>query len=426
MAQKYGEYSSSTETKFMHADPVHLKGEAKETIPTSGSTTQSHFCGLFESRTLSWFLLCPCMQRRTKEEFKDVEKDRIVDSSSTSLEGSSLSHAQPRISADAFFEPPEISGSVTLNFAEITKITNNFSNSHIIGHGGFGVVYKGQLRDGRVVAIKRGKKEARESRVDKEFQNELTMLSSVEHINLVRLIGFFENERERILLVEYVSNGNLREHLDGQYGVTLDLATRLDIAIDVAHALTYLHMYADKPIIHRDIKSSNILLTDTFRAKVADFGFSRTGPTEGEETHISTKVKGTAGYLDPEYLQTYHITPKSDVYSYGVLLVEIISGRRPIEVVRPSRERITIRWAYDKMIEGKVVEILDSKLELTRAASIVTERITELAFQCLAPTKKDRPTMQEVDTVLWNIRKHHQNSSQAPSPRVSSHDLRAR
>lgn len=169
-------------------------------------------------------------------------------------------------------------------------------------------------------------------------------MTSIEHLNLVRFFGYLEYQDERILVIEYVPNGTLREHLDCLHGNPLDLAARLDIAIDIAHAVTYLHMYTDHPIIHRDIKSSNILLTENLRAKVADFGFARLGATEADISHVSTQVKGTAGYLDPEYLQTYQLTTKSDVYSFGVLLVEMITGRRPIEQKREMRERVTIKW----------------------------------------------------------------------------------
>jgi tRNA A-37 threonylcarbamoyl transferase component Bud32 len=186
----------------------------------------------------------------------------------------------------------------TFRMAELARATGNFAAQNKIGQGGFGTVYKGRLRDGRVVAIKRGKRDAYEQRLSAEFRTEVEMLSQVDHLNLGKLIGYTEEGNERILVVEYVPNGNLGEHLDGAYGKVLDMSTRLDIAIDVAHALTYLHLYADRPIIHRDIKSSNILLTDTYRAKVADFGFSRVGPsTDVGATHVSTQVKGTAGGL---------------------------------------------------------------------------------------------------------------------------------
>ncbi|KAF6157705.1 hypothetical protein GIB67_037278 [Kingdonia uniflora] len=236
-------------------------------------------------------------------------------------------------------------GHVKFTLAEIHKATKNFSPSFKIGQGGFGTVYKGKLQDGTVVAIKRAKKNLYDKHLSVEYQSEIQMLARVEHLNLVRLFGYLEYEDERIVVVEYVPNGTLREHLDCLNGEILDLAARLDIAIDVAHAVTYLHMYTDHPIIHRDIKSSNILLTENFRAKVADFGFARlAADTDSGATHISTQVKGTAGYLDPEYLRTYQLTEKSDVYSFGVLLVELITGRRPIESKREMKERITARW----------------------------------------------------------------------------------
>ncbi|CAN1841448.1 Calmodulin-binding receptor-like cytoplasmic kinase 2 [Linum perenne] len=160
---------------------------------------------------------------------------------------------------------------------------------------------------------------------------------------LQQFFGYLQQEDEKILVVEYVPNGTLREHLDCIHGSVLDLSVRLVIAIDVAHAITYLHMYTD-PIIHRDIKSSNILLNEKCRAKVADFGFARlAADADSGATHVSTQVKGTAGYLDPEYLQTYQLTEKSDVYSFGVLLIEIVSSRRPVEPKREPKECITTR-----------------------------------------------------------------------------------
>ncbi|MCO5600355.1 hypothetical protein L7F22_054466 [Adiantum nelumboides] len=310
----------------------------------------------------------------------------------------------------------EKSGVVIFTIPELTKATSNFSPSFKIGQGGFGTVYKGKLKNGTIVAVKRAKKNLYDAQLSAEFRTEVSTLSSIEHLNLVKLIGYAEEGPERILVVEYVANGNLREHLDGQYGTVLDLVTRLDIAIDVAHALAYLHLYADKCIIHRDIKSSNILLTENFRAKVADFGFSRLGPTDFDATHVSTQVKGTAGYLDPEYLKTYQLTQKSDVYSYGVLLVELFTGRRPIEQKRESKERVTTRWAFQMFIDGKGMEALDPKIEKVSSAYMMIEKLLELAFQCTAPTRQERPTMKKTTEVLWSIRKdfrnlwQHQNS----------------
>ncbi|KAJ6984554.1 hypothetical protein NC653_022741 [Populus alba x Populus x berolinensis] len=227
---------------------------------------------------------------------------------------------------------------------EIFKMTDNFSPANKIGDGSFSTVYKGRLRDGSFVAVKRAQKNTYDKRLLLEFQNEAITLSKIEHLNLVRFYGYVEQGDERILVVEYVGNGNLREHLDGKKGSILEIAERLDIAIDVSHAVTYLHTYTDPPIIHRDIKASNVLITEKLRAKVADFGFARLTTEGSDATHISTQVKGTTGYLDPEYLRTYQLTEKSDVYSFGVLLVELMTGRHPIEEKRSLKERVTIKW----------------------------------------------------------------------------------
>ncbi|CAL9163943.1 unnamed protein product [Musa hybrid cultivar] len=298
-------------------------------------------------------------------------------------------------------------GAMRLTIAEIMMATKNFSPSLMIGQGGSGTVYKAQLADGTVVAVKRAKKNANNSRMDAEFQNEIQTLACIEHLNLVRLHGFLEHQDERLVVVEYVPNGTLREHLDCQRGKILELATRLEIAIDVAHAITYLHMYSDNPIIHRDIKSSNILLTDNLRAKVADFGFARLFMVESDATHVSTQVKGTAGYLDPEYLRTYQLTVKSDVYSFGVLLVELVSGRRPIEPRRELNERLTANWAMKKFMKGSGIQTLDPNLQPSLATNFVVEKILELALLCLAPTKKSRPSMRRCAEILWTVRKDY-------------------
>nr|XP_010918760.1 calmodulin-binding receptor-like cytoplasmic kinase 2 [Elaeis guineensis] len=298
-------------------------------------------------------------------------------------------------------------GSMRFTMAEIHKATKNFSPVLKIGQGGSGTVYKAQLDDGTLVAVKRAKKNVYDNYLSVEFQSEIQTLARVEHLNLVRFYGFLEYEGERILVVEYVSNGTLREHLDCRRGKPLDLGARLDIAIDVAHAVTYLHMYSDHPIIHRDIKSSNILITDNLRAKVADFGFARVGATESGATHVSTQVKGTAGYLDPEYLGTYQLTEKSDVYSFGVLLVELLSGRRPIEPKKELKERITTKWAMKKFTEGNAMQILDPNLSPNPATTLAVEQIFELVLRCLAPTRHKRPSMRRCAKILWSIRKDY-------------------
>ncbi|RVX05213.1 Calmodulin-binding receptor-like cytoplasmic kinase 3 [Vitis vinifera] len=290
--------------------------------------------------------------------------------------------------------------SVHLNMNQIARATNNFSPSLKIGEGGFGTVYKAQLQDGQVVAIKRAKKELFEN-LKTEFRSEVELLAKIDHRNLVKLLGYVDKGNERLIITEFVPNGTLREHLDA--GEILDFNQRLEISIDVAHALTYLHLYAEKQIIHRDVKSSNILLTEGFRAKVADFGFARLGPVDAEQTHISTKVKGTVGYLDPEYMRTYQLTPKSDVYSFGILLIEILTGRRPVELRKSTDEKVTLRWAFKKYNEGNVVELGDPLMEEVVDTEILN-KMFGLAIQCAAPIRSDRPDMKSVGEQLWGIR----------------------
>ncbi|KAI3796541.1 hypothetical protein L1987_39216 [Smallanthus sonchifolius] len=299
-------------------------------------------------------------------------------------------------------------GSIKFTLAEIHQATKNFSPALKVGQGGFGTVYKGQLQDGTLVSVKRAKKSIYDKNLGGEFQSEVQALSKVEHLNLVKCYGYLQHEDERIIVVEYVPNGTLREHLDCIKGNVLSLASHLDIATDVAQAITYLHTYTDHPIIHRDIKSSNILLTEKLRAKVADFGFARlAADVESGETHVSTQVKGTAGYLDPEYLMTYHLTEKSDVYSFGILLVELVTGRRPIEAKRELKERITAKWAMKKFTDGSAISVLDPKLEKSDANGLTLEKILELALQCVNSHRRNRPIMRRCAEVLWNIRKDY-------------------
>ncbi|KAF7153518.1 hypothetical protein RHSIM_Rhsim01G0234600 [Rhododendron simsii] len=296
-------------------------------------------------------------------------------------------------------------GTVIYSLEEISKATGNFSPKNILGEGSFGTVYKGKLKDGSFVAVKRAKKEMREDRLFAVFKNEILTLSKIEHLNLVRLLGYIEDGDERIIVVEYVGNGTLREHLDGKSRSELEMAERLDIAIDVAHAVTYLHMYTDRPIIHRDIKASNILITEKLRAKVADFGFAKLASEDPGASHVLTQVRGTVGYVDPEYISTYELTEKSDVYSFGVVLVELMTGRQPMESERPIKERITTKWALQALKEGCAVVAMDPRLQRSPASIEALEKVLRLARHCLAPNRKSRPSMKECGEVLWGIRK---------------------
>ncbi|XP_049413040.1 calmodulin-binding receptor-like cytoplasmic kinase 3 [Solanum stenotomum] len=363
-------------------------------------------------------LICPCCRSRKKETDQSaLVKDPNSMDSTCSLEMNFVPEKAPgsplRVPASPLRVPPSPSrfsmspklnriGSIHLNMNQALKATQNFSSSLKIGEGGFGMVYKAQLPDGQTVAIKRAKKEHFDA-LSNEFRSEVELLAKIEHRNLVRLLGFVDKGNERLIITEYVANGTLREHLDGGRGKILDFNQRLEIAIDIAHGLTYLHLYAEKQIIHRDVKSSNILLTESMRAKVADFGFARLGGSDADKTHVSTQVKGTVGYLDPEYMKTYQLTPKSDVYSFGVLLLEILTGRRPVELRRSPDERVTLRWVFRKYNEGSVLEMLDPQMKESVNGEILV-KMFGLAIQCAAPTRKDRPDMKIVGEQLWAIR----------------------
>ncbi|KAG2298045.1 hypothetical protein Bca52824_034517 [Brassica carinata] len=356
-------------------------------------------------------ICCPCFHKERKANSHEVlpkESNSVHQVSSFEMSPSSdvISSSSSRVpespSRYAMSPRPSKMGPLNLTMSQIAAATDNFSDSNQIGEGGFGIVYKGTLEDLQVVAIKRAKKEHFEN-LRKEFKSEVDLLSKIGHRNLVKLLGYVDKGDERLIITEYVGNGTLRDHLDGANGSILNFNQRLEIVIDVCHGLTYLHSYAERQIIHRDIKSSNILLTTGMRAKVADFGFARGGPTDSNQTHILTQVKGTVGYLDPEYMRTYQLTAKSDVFSFGILLVEILTGRRPVEARRPHDERITVRWAFEKYNEGKVFELVDPNAR-DRVDEKILKKMFSLAFQCAAPTRKERPDMEAVGKQLWAIR----------------------
>ncbi|KGN65111.1 calmodulin-binding receptor-like cytoplasmic kinase 3 [Cucumis sativus] len=390
-------------------DGQYLPQRAKED-PKSFSTPKNIGIAVTGTFVLCCGVLCPCFYRKRRRSVQKLTEEQQSVHLASTIEAMNSAHekilASPlRVPPSPRYSPsPKLKrlGSVHLNMSQVAKATQEFSSALRIGEGGFGTVYKAQLDDGQIVAIKRAKKEQFEnSRTD--FGSEVELLSKIDHRSLVKLLGYVDHGNERIIITEYVGNGTLREHLDGVHGKVLDFNQRLEIAIDIAHGLTYLHLYAEKQIIHRDVKSTNILLTETMRAKVADFGFARLGTLGTEQTHISTQVKGTVGYLDPEYMKTYQLTTKSDVYSFGILLVEILTGRRPLEVKRPPEERVTIRWAFNKYSEDKILETLDPLMEETVDADIVV-KMFELAIHCAAPVRADRPDMKLVGEQLWAIR----------------------
>ncbi|EFJ20814.1 hypothetical protein SELMODRAFT_108156, partial [Selaginella moellendorffii] len=259
----------------------------------------------------------------------------------------------------------------------------------------------GILQDGTVVAIKRSKSSANFGVMDEQFLNEITILSQVNHRNLVKLKGWCMDTRRNappLLVYEYVTNGTLLEHLQCKRGVVpLGWEQRLQIAIETAEALAYLHSVAAPPIYHRDVKSSNILLDDSLSAKVADFAAT---------THVSTlRIQGTPGYCDPELMTTFRLTDKSDVYSFGVVLLELVTGQKPLDFGRES-SRVNLAFYSLPLIRMEMIEeLVDPKMGVVSAVERCSvARVAALADKCLAECGANRPKMREVVEELTSIR----------------------
>ncbi|KAJ7547258.1 hypothetical protein O6H91_08G077600 [Diphasiastrum complanatum] len=286
-------------------------------------------------------------------------------------------------------------------YKELERATKGFSESEMVGHGGYGTVYGGKLHDGRCVAIKKITQCSTEG--IQQLINEVKVLSTVNHPNLVKLLGCCLDVQQPFLVYEFVSNGTLGEHLQQERGAGLDWFTRLNIVAETARALAYLHFTVYPPIYHRDIKSSNILLDQNWNTKVADFGLSR--PVLSDESHLSTLPQGTLGYMDPQYHQNFHLSDKSDVYSFGVVLAEIITGKKVVDFNRGKGEVNLATLAVSKIADGHLDEIIDPLLEtnINPAIRATIHRVAELAFRCLSFERDARPPMTEVLQELEQI-----------------------
>ncbi|PIA49246.1 hypothetical protein AQUCO_01300236v1, partial [Aquilegia coerulea] len=329
------------------------------------------------------FLIFICRKKKSKR--RSVE---CVSWSPLAVQGGS-SHSKTSGGTNATSSSPgqhTINLGLKISFAEIQHATNNFNKDLIIG----------VLKDNTEVAVKRGVPGSRQGLP--EFQSEITVLSRIRHRHLVSLVGFCEERSEMILVYEFMKKGPLKNHLYGSGLPPLSWKQRLEICIGAARGLHYLHTGSAQGIIHRDVKSTNILLDENYLAKVADFGLSRSGPSH-DETHVSTGVKGSFGYLDPEYFKRQQLTDKSDVYSFGVVLLEVLCARPAIDPLL-SREQVNLaEWAIQWQKKGLLEQIIDPQLSGDIKPNSL-RKFGDTAEKCLANYGVDRPTMGDV---LWNL-----------------------
>ncbi|KAI4324565.1 hypothetical protein MLD38_030043 [Melastoma candidum] len=310
---------------------------------------------------------------------------------------------------------------IAFTLYELETITKSFRSDYILGEGGFGTVYKGYIDENvRVglkalpVAVKVLNKEGLQGH--REWLTEVNFLGQLRHTNLVKLIGYCCEEDHRLLVYEFMFRGSLENHLFRKVKSVLPWATRMMIALGAAKGLAFLHN-AERPVIYRDFKTSNILLDSEYMAKLSDFGLAKAGP-QGDETHVSTRVMGTYGYAAPEYVMTGHLTAKSDVYSFGVVLLELLTGRKSFDKNKPSKEQNLVEWARPRLNDKRrLLQIIDPRLENqypVRAA----QKASSLAYYCLSQNPKARPLMSDVVETLEPLQ--GRNNSEISSSSSSS------
>lgn len=281
-------------------------------------------------------------------------------------------------------------------FETLVSATKNFHPDNKLGEGGFGPVFKGKLEDGREIAVKKLSQSSRQGK--KEFTNEAKLLARVQHRNVVNLLGYCAHGAEKLLVYEYVANESLDKLLfkSGRPDV-LDWKRRYDIILGISRALLYLHEDSHSVIIHRDIKAGNILLDDKWVPKIADFGMARLFPED--QTHVNTRVAGTNGYMAPEYVMHGHLSVKADVFSFGVVILELISGQKNSTFNLGLDSQNLLEWAYKHYKKGKSLEVMDPRL----ASSAVPDQVAmclQIGLLCTQLDPQIRPTMRRVVVML--------------------------
>ncbi|XP_020540144.1 probable serine/threonine-protein kinase PBL11 [Jatropha curcas] len=311
---------------------------------------------------------------------------------------------------------------------ELERATNSFSEECLVGSGAFGNVYKGNFEVEGTLAIKKAHADSFQS--VEEFRNEVKLLSEVKHKNLVSLVGYCEEtggRRSKLLVYEYVPNGSLLEYIIGRRGRSLTWRQRVNIAIGAAKGIAHLHDGIKPSIIHRDIKPSNILVGDDFEAKVSDFGLVKLGPI-GDQSHVSSQIKGTPGYLDPAYCSSFHLSPFSDVYSFGVILLQLVSARPAVDSSRNEANYHIIEWARPSLERSNVAEILDANLLVEPCNMEVMLKMGQLGLRCVVQNPKDRPTMtqvwQELEETLYAADRFNQKEPSRSSKASSARSYR--
>ncbi|GLJ53052.1 hypothetical protein SUGI_1130200 [Cryptomeria japonica] len=292
----------------------------------------------------------------------------------------------------------------TLN--DLKTITKNFRLESLLGNGGFGKVYKGFIDEDMKIGLKAQPVAVKVLDLEgcqghKEWMAEVVFLRQLTHPHLVKLIGYCSEGKHRLLVYEFMAKGCLQNHLFRRMSISLSWSKRVKILLGAAKGLDFLHC-AEKPVIYRDLKPSNILLDNNYMAKLSDFGLAKDGP-EGSQSHVSTLAMGTHGYADPLYISSGHLTTKSDVYSFGVVLLEMLTGRPSLDLTRPGRERNLVEWAYPLLNNKRMLlRILDPTLE-KESCFKEAQKAANLAYQCLGQKHQSRPLMKDVVEILESL-----------------------
>uniref|UniRef100_A0A0E0GSW6 non-specific serine/threonine protein kinase n=1 Tax=Oryza nivara TaxID=4536 RepID=A0A0E0GSW6_ORYNI len=298
-------------------------------------------------------------------------------------------------------------GNMVISIQVLRNVTNNFSDENVLGRGGFGTVYKGELHDGTKIAVKRMEAGVMGNKGLNEFKSEIAVLTKVRHRNLVSLLGYCLDGNERILVYEYMPQGTLSQHLFEwkEHNLRpLEWKKRLSIALDVARGVEYLHSLAQQTFIHRDLKPSNILLGDDMKAKVADFGLVRLAPADGKCVSVETRLAGTFGYLAPEYAVTGRVTTKADVFSFGVILMELITGRKALDETQPEDSMHLVTWFRRMQLSKDTFQkAIDPTIDLTEETLASVSTVAELAGHCCAREPHQRPDMGHAVNVLSTL-----------------------